>query len=77
LKIPEGFKVAYLPKSDVFKNDVWGFVMEYKTEKDQVYLTQEFDTDHLMLYPDQFERWNKVLEHLFPNYKQTISLRKN
>jgi hypothetical protein len=77
IKIPAGYKAGYIPKSETFKNDVWGFVMNYATVKDQVYLTQEFDTDHMLLTPDQFESWNKVLEHLFPQYKQTISFQKN
>jgi hypothetical protein len=77
VKIPMGYKLGFMPKSDTFKNDVWGFAMNYSTSKDFVYLTQEFDTDQLMLYPDQFEKWNKVLEQLFPNYKQTISFQKN
>lgn len=76
LTIPEGYELSYLPKSDSYKNDVWGFVMNYSTSGKEVFLTQQFDTDHLMLYPESFEKWNKVLEHLFPNYKQTISLSK-
>ena len=76
LKIPESYKASYIPKSQVFKNDVWGFVMNYSTAPGYVYLTQEFDTDHLMLQYEQFEPWNKVLEQLFPHYKQTISLSK-
>lgn len=77
IKVPTGCKASYVPKSDAFKNDVWGFTMNYTTDKDHVYLSQSFDTDQLMLYPEQFEPWNKVLEHLFPNYKQTVSISKN
>jgi hypothetical protein len=76
IKIPDGFKLSYSPKTDAFKNDVWGYVMDYSLNKDQVCLRQEFDTNQLLLYPEQFEQWNKVLEHLFPNYKQTISFQK-
>lgn len=76
LKLPEGYGAFYVPKSNSFKNDVWGFNMNYTTTKDAIRLSQQFDTDQLMLYPEQFERWNKVLEHLFPNYKQTVSIRK-
>ena len=77
IKMPAGFKTSYIPKSDTFQNNVWGFKMNYSTDKDHVYMSQSFDTDQLLLYPDQFEAWNKVLEHLFPNYKQTISISKN
>lgn len=77
IKIPDGFKTVELPKGETFKNDVWGFVMKYSRDNNRVYLTQQFDTDHLMLYPNQFESWNKVLEHLFPHYKQTVAFSKN
>ena len=77
IKFPSGFKASYVPKSETFKNDVWGFIMQYETKNNAVYLTQEFDTDQLMLYPNQFEAWNKVLQHLFPHYKQTVAFSKN
>lgn len=77
LRIPEGYKTSFIPKTDVYKNDVWGFTMNYSSSKNTITLSQEFDTDQLMLYPNQFEAWNKVLEQLFPNYKQTVSISKN
>lgn len=76
LKVPEGFKVSYLPKSQEYKNEVWGFKMNYTQGADHISLTQNFDTDHLMYYPAQFEQWNKVLENLFPHYKQSVVLSK-
>lgn len=76
IKIPAGYKVAYLPKSDSYKNSTWGFIMNYSTKNDTVFLTQEFDNNQLLLQPSGFEAWNKVLEHLFPNYKQTVSFSK-
>ena len=76
IRIPSGYRPSYIPNAESYKNEVWGYLMKYSVGKDQVYLAQEFDTDQLMLYPNQFEAWNKVLEHLYPNYKQTISLSK-
>jgi hypothetical protein len=75
--LPAGYKVSYQPKSQSFKNDVWGFDLQYNTGNNFIALTQRFDTDHLMLYPNQFEQWNKVLENLFPHYKQSVVLSKN
>jgi hypothetical protein len=77
LKIPDGFKISYLPKSTKYNNKTWGFNLQYSSTNGYVYLNQEFDNDYLMLEPDRFEEWNKVLENLFPNYKETISLSKN
>jgi hypothetical protein len=74
MQLPQGYKVSYLPKSQTYQNDVWGFDMQYVAQVDKVVLTQKFDTDQLMLYPEQFEQWNKVLENLFPQYKQSVVL---
>lgn len=76
IKVPANYTVTYVPQSDEFKNEVWGYVLKYKQTEDTVSLTQEFDDNFLMLYPGQFQDWNKVLEHLFPNYKQTLSFTK-
>ncbi|MBL7744354.1 MAG: DUF3857 and transglutaminase domain-containing protein [Chitinophagaceae bacterium] len=76
LNIPEGYKVSYLPESRSFRNDVWGFDITYEQKKNQVVMTQTFENNHLLLQPDKFQAWNKVLENLFPLYRETISLSK-
>jgi hypothetical protein len=76
LKIPDGYTVSYLPQNKSYHNAVWGFDLRYEQRGDLLILTQEFDNDHLMLQPDQFADWNKVLENLFPLYKETVSLSK-
>jgi hypothetical protein len=76
LKVPPSHQVSFLPKSQEYKNDVWGFKMNYTKGDGYIALTQAFDTDSLMYYPAQFEQWNKVLENLFPHYKQSVVLSK-
>ena len=76
LKIPEGYKLTYLPPSKNYHNAVWGFDMQYEQKGNWVSLTQQFDNDSLQLTSDQFEQWNKVLQNLFPLYKETLSLSK-
>lgn len=76
LTIPDGYKVSYLPQGKSYKNDVWGFSLNYEQKGNTIVLTQEFYNDHLLLMPDRFKAWNEVLEHLFPQYKESISLSK-
>ena len=76
LKIPDGYKLTYLPPGKSFHNNVFGFDLQYEQKGNWVSLTQRFDNDHLMLTSDQFEAWNKVLQNLFPLYKETLSLSK-
>ena len=76
LNIPDGYQVSYLPAGKTYANAVWGFRMTYEKKGNQIVFSQEFDNDHLMLQPSQFADWNKVLEILFPLYRETISLQK-
>lgn len=76
LNLPSGYDVSYVPPGKTYTNPVWGFRMTYEQKDRQLIFTQEFDNDHLLLQPDQFADWNKVLENLFPLYRTTISLQK-
>mgnify|MGYP000936340224 CR=1 FL=1 len=74
LEIPEGYKVGYLPSGKSFWNDVWGFDMNYKEENNRVILTFRYTQRHLLLPVEKFAESNEVLRHLFPLYKETVSL---
>ncbi len=76
LKVPTGYQPGDMPEGKTFHNDVWGFDIKYEKTAGTIVLTQEFDNDHLLLQPAQFEAWNKVLEQLFPLYKESVSLAK-
>jgi hypothetical protein len=77
LKIPDGYQVESLPQGKSFHNKVWGFDLTYEQKGNWLILTQQFDNDHLQITGDQFEAWNKVLENLYPLYKETVSLTKS
>lgn len=77
LNIPDGYSVSYLPGSKSFHNEVWGFYLKYEQKAKQVIVTLEFNNEHMLLYPDKFEGWNKVLQNLLPLYKESVSLSKN
>jgi len=76
MKIPDGYKLGYLPQGKSFHNNIWGFDFKYEQKGNWIVLTQVFDNSSLMLTSDQFEDWNKVLANLFPLYKETLSLTK-
>ena len=76
LKIPEGYKADYIPDNKSYYNNVWGFDLSYEEKNNQIIFSQEFDTEQLLLYPEHFEEWNKVLENLFPLYKESVLLTK-
>ena len=76
LNLPAAYDIADVPAGKTYQNPVWGFDMKYEKKDRQLIFTQEFDNDHLLLQPDQFADWNKVLENLFPQYHSTVSIEK-
>lgn len=73
-RIPDGYQVDYLPADKQFSQDGFGFHFSYTQQGNQVIYTQLFFNEHLILQPSGFANWNKVLEQLFPQYKETVSL---
>ncbi len=76
LKIPDGYKLTYLPQSKTFHNNIWGFNIHYEQKNNTVIFTQEFYNDDLILTSDKFKAWNDVLDSLLPTYRETLSLSK-
>jgi transglutaminase-like putative cysteine protease len=76
LKLPAGYQVSSMPKGERFANATWGFDLQYRQEKDAIVLSQQIDTDHLLLEQSQFAAWNDALARLLSHYKQTIVLSK-
>jgi hypothetical protein len=76
LELAEGYKASELPVLKDYKNEVWGVQFASKQQDNKLYYTREFANNHLYLFPDAFEKWNKVLENLFPIYKQSIVITK-
>jgi hypothetical protein len=74
LKIPEGCHITDLPEGKTYRNETWGFDMQYKVKDNWLILTQEFDNNSLLMQPAQFSAWNKVLENIFPMYKDVVSI---
>ena len=76
LDLSNGYKVSSVPSVKGFRNDTWGVDVKTKQEAGKLYYDREFVNGHLYLYPSAFEQWNKVLENLFPTYKQSVVLSK-
>jgi hypothetical protein len=76
LELTDGYKVNELPVLKDYKNEVWGVQLSSKQQDGKLYYTRQFVNNNLYLQPDAFEKWNKVLENLFPVYKQSIVISK-
>lgn len=76
LKIPDGYQATWIPESKSYHNAVWGFDIKYIQKGNLLILEQTFSNQHMQLEPDGFQDWNKVLEQIYPLYKESIILSK-
>jgi hypothetical protein len=77
LKIPQGYKVEYLPESVKYGNDIAGFSNNYSVKDGEIILCTDFYIDTLLLEEKDFEKYNNVLREQVKANKQTVSLIKN
>jgi hypothetical protein len=61
LKIPEGYALKDLPQNIAGDNDNFGFKIQYDHNGEEVVVTREFYVDYLVMEPDEFESWNRII----------------
>lgn len=76
LNIPEGYTITEVPKDFEIDNDFISFKINYKSDKKRLIATQELINKTLILFPSDFEKWNKDIKTTMPKYKELIVLEK-
>jgi transglutaminase-like putative cysteine protease len=76
LNLPTGYKLTYMPKGQVYNAGEMSFSLSYEQKNNQVIFIQEYTNNELILTQDKFESWNKMLDVLFPTYKEILSFSK-
>ena len=76
LDIPEGYVITDIPKDFEIDNEFLSFKIIYKVDKKRIIATQELINKTLMLYPRDFDNWNKAIRSTMPQYKELIVLEK-
>jgi hypothetical protein len=65
-----------MPKGQVYNAGEMSFSLSYEQKNNQVIFIQEYTNNELILTQDKFESWNKMLDVLFPTYKEILSFSK-
>jgi hypothetical protein len=78
LEIPENYKVAFKPENTSFKNENFGFEINYQLEKNQLICNQTLYVNfpNLLMPPEQFNAWNGFIKMLNKAYKESVILEK-
>lgn len=76
LEVPAGYTLEYLPDNHAFKNELYGFTINYKQQEGKVVSSFEFVSDCMMLQPGDFSKWNEVVKELTLQTKKQLVLKK-
>jgi hypothetical protein len=76
LKIPEGYKVKYVPETFTSDDKNWSCNISYKYDDKEITLVQKYVNKQLYWYPDYYKTWNQFEKKLSKNYKESIVLMK-
>ena len=58
------------------KNDLVKIDLLYKVVNDRIIATQEVKNKKLMIYPSDFDEWNKPMKAIQPYYNESVVLEK-
>jgi len=76
LEIPEGYKVSYLPDNASYNGPLGGFKISYHTIGNTVVNESYIYINTLMVYPKDFQEWNKMIRSLTRAYNESVTLTK-
>lgn len=75
LEIPENYKVSHIPEDLAFENDIVFIQIKYKLHENSIIATQEIRSKKLMLFPEDFEKWNEPIKLTIPKNKESVVLK--
>ncbi len=73
--LPENYEIEYLPENQNFQNEIFGFSIQYKVEKNRILVKKFFYVNYLILYPEQFSAWNEAVKRLSNAYRDVLILK--
>lgn len=76
LRIPDGYKVEYIPETARHDSPILGYEISYDVTGDDIVYSKKFFSDYLLLNPQQFAAWNESVKNISEAYKESIILKK-
>ena len=75
-RIPENYKLVYLPKNVSYDDKKYGYSIDYKHDGDKIILSKIIYINTLTVYEKEYQEWNNFIKSLVKNYKKNIVLEK-
>ena len=74
LEVPAGYSVKSVPKNVTYTSDNVDFSVTYTQVGNKIWCTTHFQSNFLMLYPNQFDEWNKFIAQKKAAMSETLVL---
>ncbi len=74
-QLPPGYQCTYLPPAAEYKGNHFGFSINYKKVNHAIVMEKIFYINQLLLAPEQFNDWNKMLKELNKAYQETLVIK--
>ncbi len=75
-KIPEGYKINYVPKDFEFENSDYGYKIKYTQSDSEIIQNKTIYINTLSIQNKDFETWNSFIKSLIKAYKKSIIIEK-
>mgnify|MGYP001167393134 CR=1 FL=1 len=76
ITIPEGYKIEYMPDNFNLSNSLISSSITYSVNNNKIIVTQNLNTNTLLLEKEQFSVWNSSIKNITKQYNQNIILTK-
>jgi transglutaminase-like putative cysteine protease len=75
-EIPQGYQIEFMPRNAALKSDEFEFSILYTIEGNKIIRRSEIRSNFLILQPNEFCKWNSVIEGLNKAYRDVLILKK-
>lgn len=76
VEVPDGYEVNSVPSNLDFSAETFSAKIETSIEDNVIKIVTVITTDHLVLYPEEFDAWNDMVKQLNNIYNQVIVFKK-
>jgi hypothetical protein len=76
-RIPEGYRISYLPENDRIENEIISASFIYSVDNGFITLEKELKYKFLLLRGDQIRLWNSTIDRLNSNYRLSVAMHKS
>lgn len=76
LEVPSSYLIDFVPEATSYNSDNYGYTIEYGKEANSINYSIKTYTKSLIMYPEEFEEWNKMSKQFRKDIRTNIVLKR-